>query len=204
MLNILILIIFGLMPDVYPEYFYIIDNYFWEGKFYSTEFQEFKIRKLIDDLKNMEFELALNEKMKIEKIKEKHLKKIKVFWIFDIPRYKNDKNFNYDAESSGGYLNNQFNLYKIENSDFDISVIEDGVKIKDEKTHRFCREYKGYENCFFYNYEYIFLKEKGKEIDLDSEAYKSITFQIIGLDAQKAAKIHKSIKLYGMIKAIKK
>lgn len=35
--------------------------------------QKFKARKLVDDLKNLEFELALNEKMKIEKIKEKYI-----------------------------------------------------------------------------------------------------------------------------------
>lgn len=42
------------------------------------------------------------------------------------------------------------------------------------------------------------------EIDLNNGAYKNIKFQIIGLDAQNSAKNQKIIKVYAIIRALKK
>ncbi len=201
------ILIFQVLFNIYPEYIKILNDYYWENLFYSKDFQDYKINKLIENLEKGEHELIIGDNFKIKKLKEKEIKKLKIQWRFSRSMYKieEDKYIDADATVGPGYLSSDESIKKFTIKESKLEKDKIGIiyKLKDKNSIKICREYRNQEWCFFYNIEYYLINEKGLAIQMADLRNKKIRFSILAIDDGGYGWANtKNLKIYANIKNI--
>ncbi len=205
MIAFLFIMNFYLINNEYPKYLDLLNNYYINCLYYSKESQEFKINRLIENIKGYEYNLKIDKNFKINKLKEKEIEKIVIRWRFSnsayLPNEKDDLKEGSIIPESILSSDEEFKGMIMKGVEFPKSKIEEVYQIKDPNPYKICNKYGTQDWCFTYKIKYILIKDIKRAFKLEEIKGKEIKISIMAIDdGLSGASNYKSITVYGLIK----